>query len=407
MTIEPRVRVHRVPVGSQAKGKSVCARVRASALFFFELGDDDTPSAVARELEDEIDTGTRDCTLACTERTFCHFYGYEPDASTASRRREHRYLEVSYPSLATWRDAVRLRKRQEYVDLRERVSSLRDEDARVRAEIEDLRVRAARDDSLAAEYRARVEAHVPREKLLDLLSKRLAAQAEAWEDFEYEHGRDDDDVAPARARVRPAQEWFVDPTTRLLQTLGLAPSRWVAVSSVTPVDECVSVCDVEIECKPEQLSCLADRDETAPLTHCYYDIETTGLDAQTASVIQISLVFRRGEERKQFLVGMRDYADVPDTTVVSVEEEADVLRQTQRLVLEQDPDSLVSYNGVNFDNPFLEARATILGVDQFRLLSRFALRPARLRELRLQSSGMGTTSYDTSTPWGGPTTSGS
>ena len=61
----------------------------------------------------------------------------------------------------------------------------------------------------------------------------------------------------------------------------------------------------------------------------------------------------------------------------------------RQLVVRLDPDFLVAYNGVNFDNPFLDTRARRCGVEDFHYLSRFARRPSRLCELNLSSGGMG------------------
>ena len=70
-------------------------------------------------------------------------------------------------------------------------------------------------------------------------------------------------------------------------------------------------------------------------------------------------------------------------------EREELLLAFRRLVVELDPDFVCAYNGVNFDNHYLDVRASQLGVDEFYFLSRYALRACRLRESKLQSSGMG------------------
>lgn len=374
--------------GRTADGASVCVRVEGvRPRLYFALRDGETVAAVRTELEAEIADGMRDTTLECGARTFCHFYGYEPDATTPSGRREHRYVEAAYPSLATWRAAVRLRKHQDFARLRARVGALHDADARARTELRVLAGRASKGDAAArSAHGARAAEQAAGAKVLALLEARLAAQRAEWEDFVNEHG-DGAGGTDGAGAVRDAHEWFVDPTTRFLQELGVAPSEWLAVASPRYPDVRVTTCDYEVQCTPAELRRLADRDDAAPLVHCYYDIETTGLDARAAEVIQVSLVFKRGEEKKRCLVGVRDYAPIPDTHVYAVACEADLLRCVARLVVEEDPDSLVAYNGVNFDNPFLAERAKACGVELH--LARFALRPSRLRELRLNSSGMG------------------
>ena len=380
--------------GRTAEGASVCVRVEGvRPVLFFELASDETLRDLRGELEKELAPirSRGDTSLVCVERTFCHFMGYEPDPTTASRRREHRYAEVSYPSLATWRLAVRLRKHQDIVRLRDRVRDLGRADAELRASLERLRIEASRSAApqLVKQYRetqAECERHA---KVLELYSKRLASNLSTWEDFDNEHGRDSDGDGARTHHHREAHEWFVDPTTRFLQENDLIPSRWIRVERPNHTQERVSVCDLEVQCDRADLVTLRDRDDNAPLKTCYYDIETTGLEAASAEVIQVSLVFRQGDTKKRVLVASRDHASISGVVVYAVATEADVLLTMQRVVLEEDPDSLVSYNGVNFDNPFLHDRAVALDVDQFFYLSRLALKRCHLRELKLQSSGMG------------------
>ena len=378
--------------GRTTEGQSVCVRTEGvRPVLFFEMGVDETVRDVRAELEDELATlkSRGDITLVCTERTLCHFMGYEPDPTTPSKRREHRYLEVTYPSLATWRLAVRLRKHQDVCRLRDRVRGLEIVERRNRGTLDQMRIDASKRSSpqLVQRYKelqAECERHT---KVYELFSNRLTSHMAAWEDFENEHGPDSGgDAAPVR---REAHEWFVDPTTRFLQENNLTPSRWVSIERPEHCKERVSVCDLEVQCTRAQMSTMEGRDENAPLKTCYYDIETTGLEASTAEVIQVSLVFRQGDEKRRILVGSRDHGIIPNAIVYAVNTEAEVLQTVQRVILEEDPDSLVSYNGVNFDNPFLRDRAEANTLEQFFYLSRFALKRCNIRELKLQSSGMG------------------
>lgn len=85
---------------------------------------------------------------------------------------------------------------------------------------------------------------------------------------------------------------------------------------------------------------------------------------------------------------------LPGAILHCVASEGTLLRKFRQLVVEKDPDFVVAYNGVNFDNRFLQTRATeghaeTEQVEAFFYMSRFAHRPSRLRELCLSSSGMG------------------
>ena len=71
-----------------------------------------------------------------------------------------------------------------------------------------------------------------------------------------------------------------------------------------------------------------------------------------------------------------------------------MLLKFRELIVLKDVDFLVTYNGVNFDNLFLAERAAAGRasrgrLDEFFFLSRFSLRPTKLRELSLNSAGMG------------------
>ena len=157
----------------------------------------------------------------------------------------------------------------------------------------------------------------------------------AWEEFENEHGREDNETEEPPKMYREAHEWFVDPTTRFLQETKFFPSRWIRIDSPEYTKERISVCNLEVQCTLSQMTALNDRDDNAPLKTCYYDIETTGLDSSTAEVIQVSLVMRQGSDRKRFLIGSRDHGHIPNTFVYAVNNEAEVLRTMQRIILEE------------------------------------------------------------------------
>ena len=85
--------------GRNAKGKSICLRQEGVfPCLYFECRADDTPAAMKRELHALVKEKLGSNGLVVEEKTFCHAYGFEPDASTASGRQTHRYLEVRYPN---------------------------------------------------------------------------------------------------------------------------------------------------------------------------------------------------------------------------------------------------------------------------------------------------------------------
>ena len=286
--------------GRTEEGASVCVRLTGVCpCLFFCLDDGSSPSAVAalrRRLEHEVHE-----TLEVTVEHFAHFYGFEPDANSPSGRARHAYAKVRFPSLASWREAVRLHK---------------------------------------------------------------------------EDGT--------------AQEWFVDPLTRFLVDARVRPGGWVRLADVQPCDLRVTTCDVEVTCA-SLAPVLGDDRPSAPYVVVYYDLETLGLDPHTSEIIQVSLVVvgKHGTAVDKHLVAVGTVAPIAGVVVHECSDEAALLRHTRALLVRHDPDFVVAYNGVNFDNAFLDVRARKCDVPEFWFLSRFACKPSRLRELALQSSGMG------------------
>jgi DNA polymerase elongation subunit (family B) len=379
--------------GRTDQGHSVCVRVEGVCpRLYVAMEDTDTLAALRAELTNEVarTLHKRDRGLTVHERTFCHFYGYEPDSRTPSGRKEHRYAEVRYPSLASWRHAVSLRRHAELSALRARVRAVGAEHTQLASVVEALRCRVVAEGHGAASvdaWRRRTEELATLTTLHELLKTRLVARTEAWA----ETVGDTTDVEEEDAEVacRPVQEWFVDPMTRFLQETGLTPARWMRLQSTRAVAARVSTCDLEVQCDAADLRAVPSRDGNAPYTSVYYDIETTGLNPTVHEVIQVSLVVCTGAHKRKVLVCTREHDPITGVQIYSVSTEADLLVQTQRVLVEADADFVVAYNGVNFDNPFLMERQRRLGVTQFLHQSRFPLRACRFRELQLQSSGMG------------------
>ena len=168
----------------------------------------------------------------------------------------------------------------------------------------------------------------------------------------------------------------------------MTPGRWYRAPDARVADARVSTCDHELCARVGDFRAVAERALDAPHVTLYYDIETTGLDPETTAVIQVSLVFACAGALAH-LVALGGVAPIAGVRVHACDTEARVLQTFRRLVVQNDPDFLVAYNGVNFDNAGIAAPRGALGVEDFWFLSRLALRPARLRELRLASGGMG------------------
>lgn len=362
--------------GRTADGASVAVRVPGvRPRLFFHMNTDDegeiTLASLRDELEREVMSHLRGGRIDVAETAFCHFCGYEPDATTPSGRVEHRYAVASYPSLSSWRRALRLRREQELRDEHKRLRDLRHE------------VSSLSTETPIAERRSL-------ETRLSDAETRFAVVSEGWADVLNDSN---DAVTNENAHApRVAQEWFVDPITRFFQESGVRPSRWTRISSVRYVPVRITTCTHEIEATTNELMSLSERDDVAPYVTAYFDIETLGLEPEHFPVVQISVVVVRsgvhGYKRKYLLCTSR-HDPIDGVIVREAVSEADLLMSFRHVIVEEDPDFVVSYNGVNFDNRFLRVRADLYRLGEFFYLSRYALHKCSLRELSLSSSGMG------------------
>jgi DNA polymerase elongation subunit (family B) len=345
--------------GRTLEGKSVCVRVHnVRPCLFFRVDEGDTLESLRRELAREVSAKMgRDGRLELEEATFCHFYGYEPDATSPSGRQRHRYVKASYPSVQAWRFACAQRKALQIPVLRAKVEGLE-------AALKELK------------KNARTEAETRYNNAKEQL-KSLEEECRG--------------VPETESPPRPAHEMMVDPLTRFLHDCGLTPSEWYRVTAPT-ADVRISLCQEERVASLDGFVPVPDCKINAPYVSLYYDIETLGLDPEKTGIIQVSLVFVCGGVVDKHVVVLDRTDPVDGATVHTCANEMEVLVTTRRLVIQHDPDFVTAYNGVNFDNRFLAVRAETActgGVEIFWYLSRFAFQRCRLRELRLTSNGMG------------------
>lgn len=380
--------------GRAQDGRSVCARVEGvRPKLFFELLPTDTLPALRHELEAEIRSKLGDGLSLCVKQ-FGHGYGYEHDPSTASRRKLHAYAEVSYPSKGAWQLACKLRRNDMFQSVRRRISEATSEMRQLKDDMLAMRKAMMRSesggDALAPRYK---ECEARETHLRDVLLVGLKERLAALDDDDFEHGEVDPSEREATA-VRFAHEAFVEPVTRFMFEAGIQPSGWVRVPNWKIAPVAVTVCDVELLCDLVDFTPV-ECDLDAPYTVLNYDIETLGLDPNVSPVIQISMVFVTSGVREKHLLAVGTVSPLSGILLHECRTEVELLRTFRRLLLQKDPDFVVAYNGVNFDNRYLAVRSqsgkasALMEVDEFWYLSRFAFRPARLRELRLSSAGMG------------------
>lgn len=352
--------------GRTEDGGSICVRVEGvRPCLYYKMEAGDTCVSLRCEIQNKLRSVLGNVgDVQVTEQTFAHNYGFEPDVSAPLGRRLHKYAAVTFPSLTSWRAACKMSKAEEFHQLQNEI--------------------------MAASARLELEGESAREALVRLRRREVVAK-EQWEEWKEEwENVEASGNEGKRARVhRIAQECFVHPITRFLQETNLSPSKWYRVPSIVP-ESFVSTCQYEVRVHASSFTAVERVLDSAYKT-LYYDIETLGLEPEASEAIQVSMVVKTNEGKKtKYLVAVGTVAPMASDVVLrTCSDEKDLLTQVRCIVLREDPDFVVAYNGVNFDNRFLAVRAERLGVGDFFYMSRLALRPSRLTELRLNSSGMG------------------
>lgn len=162
---------------------------------------------------------------------------------------------------------------------------------------------------------------------------------------------------------------------------------WITVQG-EPVYEKCSTCTYEVECTMDNIT-------NSPIKGFskfrigYFDIETLGLET-SLPICTIGITVRiYGHERKSYVFQVGHTASIEGVIVIYCKDEKDLLEKIRDFIIDQDLDSLVSYNGTNFDENFMYERALICKAERFFYCSKFAFRKCFKKKIPLSSSGMG------------------
>jgi len=133
---------------------------------------------------------------------------------------------------------------------------------------------------------------------------------------------------------------------------------------------------------------------------CSFDLECYSHDDQFPQpdrledpIIQIGMVFYTfGEDTmKKYIITLKDCDDIEDATVLSFDNEKEVLLEFQKIIQEEDPDIMTGYNIYGFDEKYIAGRARINKLDKgdFGFISRLGSRTEFRENVKLSSAALG------------------
>lgn len=351
--------------GRTESGKSVCMIVEGfQPRLYYKSTLGENLNDVKRELESQVRAHLRNTRgLSLARVRMAHSYGYEHDEQSASGRKIHDYVEVRYPSLGSFRAAANITKKFLLKRCRARIATLK----------------ATREELLKhhATHAAEVTA-------IDDDIKGMEKRRECL------HVRDEGTI-PEMTRF--AQEYKIPPDLVFMHLFKASPGSWVRALDVVDHVSRISTCDIECMCT----GFVRIEDKLIdPWVKLSYDIETLGLEKETKQCIQISISLKRGDDPvENHLIALGTVEPRPEFDGLHCcNTEQELLLTFRKLVIRMDPDICMYYNGINFDNPFLNTRAHVTGAvtKSFFYLSRFAFQKASFSETSLASEQMGESS---------------
>jgi DNA polymerase elongation subunit (family B) len=193
-------------------------------------------------------------------------------------------------------------------------------------------------------------------------------------------------------------ETGIDKNARFMIDAEITGMGWVRVTAPTPVPPSDAVHTTQIQVTaPFQRVHGFQKDELADLDTMYFDCEMAGRkgifpDPLEDPVIQIACVSRLLREkesyhRRLFVLGQCE--PIQGATVVSFNNEADLLDAFAEYVRKSDPDVISGYNINNFDLPYLIRRAEKVGACDLAYLGRTRGIPCKLKTRTFESKAYG------------------
>lgn len=178
----------------------------------------------------------------------------------------------------------------------------------------------------------------------------------------------------------PIYEGNVDPIVRLCHDTGISPVGWVTVHGSESPKHMYPRAQKEVIVRSACIK-ASPRTSIPPLVMCSWDIEVYSHDGSFPSpahpenkVIQIASAFQRLGDDEPYecsVVCLGDTSDVDGTTIISVQDEVDVILEWIELLNRNHVDILLAYNSWQFDWEYLIGRNSVfVDIDECRDVSR-------------------------------------
>ncbi len=193
-------------------------------------------------------------------------------------------------------------------------------------------------------------------------------------------------------------EGRLDPILRFIHDRKLKAAGWISVSG-RATDSPSTVCDIELEARPEGVGPATRPPFPAPLTELSFDIETYSHDGRFPNpresrnpVFQIGLTVKKADGPRRILLNLGPCTAIAQAETRCYSTEKELLEGFAKTVREIDPDIIHHFNGDKFDWRYVFVRADMLDAD-INDLSRFSGHVCFLNREKFSSGAYGTNEY--------------
>lgn len=193
----------------------------------------------------------------------------------------------------------------------------------------------------------------------------------------------------------------INPYLRCMHIRNLEAVGWVKISKdkIGFLSDDISICDINITTKWHNLERMENKNISSFIIAAF-DIECTSEDGSFPQakrdgdqIIQIGTTFSKFGENEcyyQHIITLGSCDQIDGATVISCNNEKDLLIEWNNMIRKMNPDIITGYNIFGFDYKYMYDRSIKLGVNiEFSKLSRINGEKSEFKEKSLSSSALG------------------